>query len=124
MKSEKISLMSIAAELTKLARGPVPAMPADTLDATGNLLLSDAQELENRKIFRIFTEFYCGLQNAYNDETVFVSPIAPASSGVPGGIAGAVIAGISAAKPVAGAVAAPLGAAISAALAKPLGPTP
>ena len=143
MKSEKLSLFQDAIELTKLACGPVPAMPADTLDDKGNIILSAAQELYDRRVFRIFTEFYCGLFNAYNDETVFTSPAAsqvsvsaPSPAAAPSGTVGqaigqvaaavtpAIAASVGASNPPAGAAVSAVGTALSAALSKPLGTTP
>ena len=143
MKIEKATLIGHAIELTKLARGPVSQMPPVTVDDgvavpanKGNVILSVAQELENRVIFRIFTEFYCGLDAAMNDETVFHDPldeatIAAAAAGSPATVAATVAAtipivasAVGSAVPTAAPIAATVATAataLSSLLAKPLG---
>jgi hypothetical protein len=136
MKIEKATLIGHAIELTKLARGPVPQMPPVTVATDGTVTLSVAQELENRVIFRIFTEFYCGLDAAMNDETVFHDPldeatIAAAAAGSPATVAATIAAAVpivasavGSAVPTAAPIAATVATAataLSSLLAKPLG---
>jgi len=129
MKPDKANIILAAIELTKLARGPVPAPPAVTLDPGGNVILSVQQELEDRTCWRIFTEFYCALDAAYDDETVFKSPVTAPPIGASPGSGLATVAGtVKAAAPVVAGVvsaavpaAAPVANAIAAALALPLG---
>ena len=130
MKAAKLALMLQAIELTKVAVGPIPQMPPAVINNDGSITLSQQQELMDRALFAVCTEFYCGLVRAYNDETVWTSPVedAPPAMPVTHNPLSTVASTVAAAAPVVAGVvsaavppAAPLANAISAALQIPLG---